>query len=161
MSKTHGYSPRKRRRWEEKEGKGKEEKEKGGKEKGKEGTNKQVLLFVLQPCHSAHDRHPSSSKGHIPGFLLNTFFSPSRDSSQSPALFPLPPKCLFFSLFLLSLLSAKSEVITNIILCLDYCNNLLSLSPSHHCPPSNPTLLTSFSIFPLLLGSRLTSSTQP
>lgn len=124
----------------------------GREEKGKEGTNKQVWLFVLHPCHSAHDCHPSSSTGHNPGFLLDTFSSPSRDSSPSPVLFPLPPKCLFFSLFLLNLLGAQNEVVTNITLCLDYCNNFLSLAPNHHCPHSNPTLLPSFNSFPLLLG---------
>lgn len=139
----------------EKEGSGRKKKGKERKRRRREGRrrerNKQILLFVLHPCHSAHDCHPSSSTDHILGFLLNTFFSPHRDSSQSPVLFPWPSKCLF-SLFLLNLLSTKNEVITNIILCLDYCNNLLSLSPNHHCPPSNPALLTSFNSFPLLLG---------
>lgn len=99
MSKTHGFSPGKRRRPEKRERKGKE----GGGGRGrKEQTSKPCFLCSVPVTMDMTPFLPVPQATHQ-GILLNTFFSPHQDSNQSPALSLLPPKCLHFCLYSISL----------------------------------------------------------
>ena len=75
MSKTHVFFPHKKKKEVgERRKEGKEDKEKGGERE--KGQSRQALLFVLHPCHKAHDHFLPVPQATYLGVLLNTFFLP-------------------------------------------------------------------------------------